>query len=367
MRKTAVFLLLALLTACGAGKTPPPGDRNRARAYILETQERFRDIARTATPAVGYVYSLEAEIPHPAFKLLINSELSLSKAAFEWFRSRLFTIYNVKKTGSGFLINDRGYMLTSYHVVKNSDRIMVTLGWREIPAVLLGADPLSDIAMIKIRPHYSNRSLKLGDSDHLEVGQWALAVGNPFNLTRTFTVGIISALKRSGIGLIELEDFIQTDATIHSGNSGGPLLNLKGEVIGINSASARLGGGLGLAIPINIARNILPLLISGERVERGMLGVSLRELTPELAAKMGVEPESGALVTGVYPGSPANGSGIRKGDVINRFNGKRVASPSDVKKAVLSLRAGVKVRLDVIRFAEKLTFSLTLASFEPLS
>jgi S1-C subfamily serine protease len=374
MKKYLVSALLILLAvSCDARQsavpdgTPPKTDRTSTQlpATISDVNQNFRKIAREAMPAVGYVYSLEAKEP-PSFKQLRHSGLGLWRAVKRYFFTRTFIEYSVRNTGSGFLINKRGHMLTNYHVVQNADRVLVKLGSEELEAVVLGGDPLSDIAMIKIRSHYSNRPLKLGDSDSLEVGEWVVAIGNPFSLGSSFTVGVVSALKRDDIGVIELEDFIQTDAAINPGNSGGPLLNIDGEVVGINSAIYAAGAGLGFAVPANIAKSILPLLASGKRVERGMLGVGLQELTKEIADALKMEPNAGVLVSRVQKGMPADLAGVKAGDVITKINGKKVTYPLQLKKSVLSKRAGKKVRLNVIRDGMEMVFNPTLAPFEPL-
>ncbi|MFQ5431075.1 MAG: S1C family serine protease [Nitrospinota bacterium] len=341
------------------------GSQHQRPSIAFDTQSRFREIAKNAIPAVGYVYSLEAEEP-PSFSLLRSSGLGLWQAVRRYFSTRMFVHYRVRNTGSGFLINKRGHMLTNYHVVQNADRVLVKLGSEEIEAAVLGGDPLTDIAMIKIRPHYNNTPLKLGDSDSLQVGEWVLAIGNPYSLGSTFTAGVVSALKRDDIGIVELEDFIQTDAAINPGNSGGPLINMDGEVMGINSAIYATGAGLGFAVPSNMASDILPLLAAGKRVERGMLGIGLQKLTGELASALKMDRDDGVLVRQVQKGMPADLAGVKPGDLITKINGKHVLSPVQVKKTVLSMHAGAKVRLNILRDGKEMVFNPTLVPFEPL-
>ena len=382
MIKRQIFALLTLplliASSCEAAPTVQTGTiptetatsenadkQSRHSSIAIDAQSRFREIARTAMPAVGYVYSLEAEEP-PSFSLLLNSGIGLWQAVRRYFSSRLFINYSVRNTGSGFLINKRGHMLTNYHVVQNADRVLVKLGSEELEATVLGGDPLTDIAMIKIRPHYGNTVLKLGDSETLQVGEWVLAIGNPFSLGSSFTAGVVSALKRDDIGIVELEDFIQTDAAINPGNSGGPLINMDGEVMGINSAIHAAGTGLGFAVPANMARDILPLLAAGKRVERGMLGIGLQQLTGELASALKLNSDDGVLVRQVQKGMPADLAGVKAGDLITRINGKKVLYPLQVKKAVLSMRAGNKVQLSILRDGKEMVFNPTLVPFEPL-
>ena len=358
----------ALKTDSGSAETvadESAGKKTRPSSIAIDAQTRFREIAKAAMPAVGYVYSLEAEEP-PSFSLLRRSGLGLWQAARRYISSHLFVNYSVRNTGSGFLINKRGHMLTNYHVVQNADRVLVKLGSEELEAIVLGGDPLTDIAMIKIRPHYSNTVLKLGDSETLQVGEWVLAIGNPFSLGSSFTAGVVSALKRDDIGIVELEDFIQTDAAINPGNSGGPLINMDGEVMGINSAIHGSGSGLGFAVPVNMASDILPLLAAGKRVERGMLGIGLQKLTGELASALKLNSDDGVLVRQVQKGMPADLAGVKAGDLITRINGKKVLYPLQVKKAVLSMRAGNKVQLSILRDGKEMVFNPTLVPFEPL-
>ena len=334
-------------------------------SIAIDAQSNFREIAKAAIPAVGYVYSLEAETP-PSFSQLRNSGLSIWQTVRRYFFTRAFTNYRIRNTGSGFLINKRGHMLTNYHVVQDADRVLVKFDSEEIEAIVLGGDPLTDIAMIKIRPHYKNRVLKLGDSDTLQVGEWVLAIGNPFSLGTTFTAGVVSALKRDDMGIVELEDFIQTDAAINPGNSGGPLINMDGEVVGINSAIHAAGAGLGFAVPSNMASDILPLLAAGKRVERGMLGIGLQQLTGKLASALKLNAGDGVLVRQVQRGMPADLAGVKAGDLITKINGKKVIYPLQVKKTVLSMRAGNKVRLNILRDGKEMVFNPTLIPFEPL-
>ena len=374
MKKSAILaLLFVFVVSCDARQSAaPPSNPVKAerastdrQATVFDTQEKFREIAKKAMPAVGYVYSLEAE-EAPSFRSLLSSGLGLWGSIKKYLYSITFVNYRVQGSGSAFLINKRGHMLTNYHVVKDADRVLVKMDGVELDAVVLGGDPLSDIAMIKIRYNHDNKPLKLGNSDTVEVGEWVLAIGNPFSLGRTFTAGVISGLKRDDIGIIELEDFIQTDAAINPGNSGGPLLNLDGEVIGINSAIYSGGNGLGFAIPVNIAHGIIPMLVSGKKIERGMLGVGLQELNGDLAGALKLEPNSGVLVSRVQDGMPADTAGLKAGDVIVKINGKQVTQPLQIKKSVLALQAGNKVRLDVIRDGTEMVFNPILVPFEPL-
>ncbi len=349
-----------LLAACRqAPPAPPPTRAEAANAPLLS-------VAREALPAVVNIYALKAG-PQPPLIVLLNSNLTFSRAVGAWLKGKFMPMYKGLGTGSGFLISKRGYILTNYHVIEGADRIIVRVAHRrevEEEAQILGADPLSDVALIRIRADYRHHVLPLGDSDALEVGEMVAAVGNPYDVGKTFTVGVVSALKREDLGIADLEDFIQTDAAINPGNSGGPLINLKGEAVGINTAIYGEASGIGFAVPINIARGIMAPLAGGERIRRGMLGVTLEDITEAMAPRLGVAPGEGVLVVGVYKASPAAAAGLRPGDVITRFNGGKITHYAQLKKAVVSLAAGVRVTIEAIREGKSLTVEATLAELK---
>jgi serine protease Do len=265
--------------------------------------------------------------------------------------------------GSGFIVSDDGYILTNNHLVGDAENIRVQLSDnKEFKAKVIGADADSDVALVKIDandlPH-----LELADSDALEVGEWVLAIGNPFGLSHTVTAGIVSAKGRSGVGISTYEDFIQTDAAINPGNSGGPLLNLDGKVVGINTAIiSRSGGnmGIGLAIPINMAKTVYKQLIAKGKVVRGYLGLSLQDLTPELAQNFGMSESKGAVVTKVLEDSPAEKAGMKFEDVITELDGKALEDSKDLMNRVAELSPGTKVNLTVVRQGKKETVAVEL-------
>lgn len=254
--------------------------------------------------------------------------------------------------GSGFLISADGEILTNHHVVGDADKITVTLNdGREFEAERVGTDASSEVAVIRIKGE-NFPFLELGNSDKLNVGEWVLAIGNPFGLNATVTAGIVSAKGRSNIGIADYEDFIQTDAAINPGNSGGPLLNIHGKVIGINTAIySRSGGymGIGFAIPVNMARQIRDQLVETGRVSRGYLGVYIQELTRELAEGFGLQDHRGILVSDVIPDSPAEKAGIQQGDVIIKLNGRAVDNVPDFRNTVASNPPGSLLRLEIMR------------------
>ncbi|HSB81163.1 MAG TPA: Do family serine endopeptidase [Candidatus Methylomirabilis sp.] len=258
--------------------------------------------------------------------------------------------------GSGFIISKDGLIVTNNHVVEGAKELTVTLANKEeYPAKIVGRDPKTDIAVIKIEPKGTLTAAPLGESDRLRVGDWVIAVGNPFGLSNTVTAGIVSAKGRV-IGAGPYDDFIQTDASINPGNSGGPLFNLQGEVVGVNTAIIPNGQGIGFAIPVDIVTSLLPQLESKGKVTRGYLGVSVQAITPELAKSLNLKDTKGALVAGVTKGSPAETAGVKPGDVIVSFDGKDItemhtlpalvaATPIDKEVPVMLLRNGAEQTL----------------------
>ncbi len=271
--------------------------------------------------------------------------------------------FKTRSLGSGFIINQDGYIITNNHVIAGADEIVVLLeGGDEYPAEVVGSDEKTDLALIKIEPKNGLPVCKLGDSDATRVGDWVLAIGNPFGLGHTVTAGIISAKGRE-LGMGAYDDFIQTDAAINPGNSGGPLFDTSGNVIGVNSAIfTRSGGnqGIGFAIPIDLAKNIISQLKESGAVTRAWLGVLIQQITPELQEGMGLETRKGALVADVVQNGPADKAGIQRGDVIIRFNGEQVDSQHELPTMVAYLPVGTEVEVVVLREGKKKTFKIKL-------
>jgi serine protease Do len=264
--------------------------------------------------------------------------------------------------GSGFIVSKDGYILTNNHVVEDAEKIMVTLlDGRELQAKLIGTDPSTEIAVIKVEDN-NLPFLEMADSDKLEVGEWVLAIGNPFGLSHTVTVGVVSAKGRSGLGLSTYEDFIQTDAAINPGNSGGPLIDLDGKVVGINTAIVGASGniGIGLAIPINIAKNVYEQLVQKGKVVRGFLGVTIQDLTPELADSFKLKGVKGVLVPDVAPDSAAAKAGLKAGDVVVAFDGQPVEKAVEFQRRVGMKKPGSDVELTVLRDGKKKTLTAKL-------
>ncbi|MBE9523332.1 MAG: DegQ family serine endoprotease [Proteobacteria bacterium] len=270
--------------------------------------------------------------------------------------------FKQRSLGTGFIIDKQGFILTNNHVVEQTDEIKVTLNdKREFDAKIIGRDPKTDLALIRIESDHPLTPLPLGDSDKLEVGDWVMAIGNPFGLGHTVTAGIVSAKYRQ-IGAGAYDNFIQTDASINPGNSGGPLLNTAGEVVGVNSAILSQSGGsvgIGFAIPINMAKDLLPQLKKG-KVVRGWLGVMIQEITPELKDKLNLKEERGALVGDVVAEGPADKAGIKRGDVIVSFDGKEISEANDLPFIVASTPVGKTVTVEVIRIGKKEHFQVQI-------
>ncbi len=277
----------------------------------------------------------------------------------------------VQSLGSGVIVDaQKGYILTNHHVVDKAVQITVTLNdGRHFSAELVGSDPESDVAILKI-PAENLTAVPMADSDALRVGDFVVAIGNPFGLGQTVTSGIVSALGRSGLGIEGYEDFIQTDASINPGNSGGALVNLRGELIGINTAILSKSGGnvgIGFAIPSNMAGEIRDQILQYGEVRRGLLGVSAQDLTPELASAFGIgNGIGGAVVIGITPGSPAEKAGLQLGDVILEMNGNRVRSSGEMRNAVGLLRPGQRADITAWRQGKEFRTRATVAEMSDL-
>ena len=269
--------------------------------------------------------------------------------------------------GSGFIIKDNGIVITNNHVIANAEDILVRVGDKEYKAEVVGADPYMDIAVLKMKTNAKFTTVKFGDSDEARVGDWAVAIGNPFGLGGTVTAGIISARNRD-INLTRYDDFIQTDASINQGNSGGPLFNLEGEVIGINTAIIAPGQsgsiGIGFAIPANAASNVINQLIEFGETKRGWLGVRIQEVTKEIADVEKLKKPAGALVASVGQNSPADKAGIKAGDIILEFDGKKIDTMRTLPKVVANTKVGKSVQLKIWRNKKSISKRLILGRLE---
>jgi serine protease Do len=273
-------------------------------------------------------------------------------------------------TGSGVIVNSDGYILTNNHVVRNAEEVIVRLDdKREFKAKIVGTDAKTDIGVLKIEGDnfpYAG----LGDSRNLEVGQWVMAIGNPFGLTQTVTAGIVSAKGRAGVGILDYEDFIQTDAAINPGNSGGPLVNLFGEVIGINTAIlSRSGGyqGIGFAIPINMVKSVMQQIVETGTVRRGWLGVSIQDINADIQEAFNLPSIRGALIENVYPNTPAAQGGLQSGDVVLQYNNRPVTSMNQLRNSVAATIVGTTVPVEVYRDGRTFTLNITIGDLSDAS
>jgi serine protease Do len=339
----AVFLV--------AGSSESLGAKNAAEAPIS-----FSHLVKIANPSVVNIRTVkimkeEGEVPMP-----FGPNDPMRDFFERYFGGQIPKKYKQTSLGTGFIIDKKGFILTNNHVVEQTDEIKVLAAdGKEFAAKIVGRDPMTDLALIRIKSDTPFIPLVLGDSNRLEVGDWVVAIGNPFGLGNTVTAGIVSAKYRQ-IGAGAYDNFIQTDTPINPGNSGGPLLNIAGEVIGINTAIFSQNGGsvgIGFAIPINMVKDLLPQLKKG-KVIRGWIGVMTQKVTPELKYKLDLPDEKGALVSDVVPRGPAHESGIKRGDVIVTFDGKPIRESKELPYIVASTSVGKTVFVEILRNREKM-------------
>jgi len=335
----------------------------------------FADLAEKLSPTVVNIYTTQTvEVSSSPHQFFFPDQGDIPEPFRRFFGfpdmpNQQAPRREMKRTslGSGVIFSADGYIITNNHVVEDADEINVTLhNFEEYKATIVGRDPKSDLALIKIEPKADLPFVTFGDSDTLRVGEWVLAIGNPFGLQQTVTSGIVSAKGRA-INSESYGNFIQTDASINPGNSGGPLFNLKGEMVGVNTAIfSRTGGniGIGFAIPVNMAKNVLPQLKEHGKVTRGWLGVMIQQVTPELAENFGLDRPIGALVGQVMPDSPAEKAGLKAGDVILEYNGKEVSQMSMLPAMVASTGVGEKASLVLIRDGKKQTLTVEIGKLE---
>lgn len=340
--------------------------KEETKAQLNNLSQAFRDLVKEVGPAVVYISTEQTVKPGGSQQQQMPEEFKdfFGDDFFRRFFGDPQREYKQRGLGSGFVTSADGYILTNNHVVADADKIKVTLAdKREFDAKLIGADPKTDVAVIKIEAT-NLPVVRFGDSGALEVGDWVVAIGTPFGLTQTVTAGIISAEGRSDIGINDYEDFIQTDAAINPGNSGGPLVNIDGQVIGINTAIfSRSGGyqGIGFAIPINMAQSVQESLIKTGKVVRGWLGVIIQPVTPEIAQQFGLKEATGTLIGDVLKGGPAEQSGLQRGDVVLTFDGQAIDSPNMLKNIVAATEVGKKVAVRLVRDGREQTIQVKIA------
>jgi len=341
----SILLLAPFLARAENSKDIELLDRS-ARAFsrvVKDVKPAVVHIAVTSTVETNSEY--EQFFNHPFFEKFFGPEYR--------FQDPQQRKRQQQGAGSGFIIDREGHILTNNHVVEKADKITVTLNDNsEVEATLIGTDPKSDVALIKIDVDHDLPVVELGDSAALEVGEWVIAIGNPFGLSQTVTVGVVSATGRSRVGINEYENFIQTDAAINPGNSGGPLLNIHGQVVGINSALySRTGGymGIGFAIPINMAKFINEQLMDNGKVTRGYLGVGIQDVDEALAESFGLDKAGGVLITDVQDDTPASKAGVKSQDVLVKLDGIDLQDTQDLRNRIAQTIPGTTVVLDIVR------------------
>lgn len=351
-----MFILITSLQ--GAGAAPP--------AFGVQAPPSFADLADEVKHAVVNISTTQVVKGRP-LQPFIGPNSPFRDFFGDDFLRRFFgdVPQGELKThalGSGVVIDEDGLILTNNHVVEKATAIRVKLhSGKEYDAKIVGRDPKTDLALIQTKPDDDfPKPVHLGDSDATRVGDWVAAVGNPFGLGHTVTVGIISAKGRV-IGAGPYDDFLQTDAAINPGNSGGPLFNMKGEAVGINTAIIAQGQGIGFAIPINLAKDLLPQLKSG-KIIRGWLGVMIQEITPELAKAFGLKNMEGVLISDIVDDSPAQQAGLKRGDVVLRFDGKEVESARTLSRVVASMSPGTQVMVDILRNGSRKSLKMTIGT-----
>ena len=348
MAKTGLLTVLLVIVLVSQG-----GCESKGRIEQIGFPQSFADLAEKIKPAVVNISTTSTvKVPGTPFHQFFgpNDQGPFGDFFKHFFNEVPDQEMKQQSLGSGFIINKDGFIITNNHVVDNADEIKVKLSdGREYKARVVGRDAKTDLALIKISSLFKDLpTLELGDSDKIRVGDWVLAVGNPFGLEQTVTQGIISATGRV-LGSGPYDDFLQTDAPINPGNSGGPLVNLKGEVIGINSAIMPSGQGLGFAIPSNMAKSVVSQLREKGKVTRGWIGVTIQTVTPDLAKSFGMNEPKGALVSDVAPGGPAERGGVKRGDIIVTFDGRSVKDANSLSRIVAETPVGREAAVSVMR------------------
>jgi serine protease Do len=341
---------------------PPPSPLNTADAL----QAACVNVAERVRPAVVHIGTVQLARPRrPQVTPGPLADDPVFKDFFDQFFGRGTPgspgEYRTPGLGSGVIVDKRGYVLTNFHVIRGADAVTVRLSTKEeYRGRIIGTDTKTDLAVIRFDPDRELTTASLGNSDALRVGEWAIAIGNPFGLDQTVTVGVISAVGREA-GIATYENFIQTDASINPGNSGGPLVNLRGEVIGINTAIVAAGQGIGFAIPANMVKRITAQLVDRGKVTRGWIGISMQPLTRELAESLGLKDTRGAVVSRVLPQSPAAAAGLAQNDVIVAFEGTPIDSYHQVQRLSAEAEVGKAITLDIVRKGERRSVQLKVA------
>ena len=375
MKKISVFFLIIISLIAGyiiGNKTGILSNKTSTPPYTYNLQLP-KDLSGESAAFSGVVSVISPVVANiSTSKTVAHKDSAPSPHLFDGPFSDFFEYFNIPKKwkeqslGSGVVVSPDGYIITNNHVVEKSDEIKVTLyDQQNYKGKIIGTDPKTDIAVIKISAK-NLPAIQWGDSDTLQVGEFVLAFGNPYSLGHTVTMGIVSAMGRANVGIADYENFIQTDAAINPGNSGGPLVNIKGELVGINTAIfSRTGGyqGIGFAVPSNMAKSVMTQLINDGKVTRGWLGVTIQNLTPELASEFGLKKSAGALVTDIFRGSPAENADLIRGDVILEVDGKKIRNVESLRNTVAQSKVGSKIALSILRDGKTLSVSVNITEF----
>ncbi len=364
--KVFVTILLTIALIPAMSIFPPAVNAWAAAQGTLTIPESFSSLAETVSPAVVNISTVKTiKGGGPVFRHFYQGPQG-NQDPFKDFFDRFFgneqqREYKQRSLGSGFIIDKDGYIVTNNHVIAGADEIKVKLNsGKEYDAKIIGRDPSTDIALIKIKADSSYSVATFGDSDALKVGQWVVAIGSPFGLEHTVTAGIVSAKGRV-IGSGPYDDFIQTDASINPGNSGGPLINMKGHVVGINTAIIAGGNGIGFAIPVNMAKGVIAQLKKEGKVTRGWLGVGIQDISDEMAEYYGIKGRQGVLVSQVFQGDPADKAGIRTRDIIISVNGKKIKTSRELTRIIAAFHVNEMVKITALRNGREKTFNVKIA------
>ena len=371
--KAAVLTVVAILfvtvfTPTGvvsAGETTVPQDSTQFLGKLSNALAEITDVARPSVVNISTTSTMTME--ENPFGDLLNDPFFQRFFGDQFHHPDHKREYKSSALGSGVIVSNQGYILTNNHVVKDADKIKVVLyDKREFTGKVVGTDSKTDLAVVKIDAK-DLPTMTFGESGKLKTGDVVLAIGNPFGLNQTITMGIVSAVGRSNVGIADFEDFIQTDAAINPGNSGGALVNGSGELIGINTAIFSTSGGymgIGFAIPADMAKSVMDSIIKSGKVIRGWLGVSIQDLTPELAESLGFKGTVGALISGVESGSPADKAGFKRGDLVMALDGKKIEDSTSLRNMISSSAPGTQLEATVIRDGKEKTISMTLAEYQ---
>ena len=368
-RKKIFFAVLLAAVIIFSGSFYPPYSIAAKSGTTFLPPDSFSNLAESASPAVVNIRTVKTikgggHVFRHFKKGPFGDDDPMKDFFDRFFDDDQKRDFKQRSLGSGFIIDKDGYIVTNNHVIDNADKIVVILNdEKEFEAQIIGRDKNTDLALIKIESNHNLPVLRFGDSDALKVGQWVVAIGNPFGLEQTVTAGIVSAKGRV-IGSGPYDDFIQTDASINPGNSGGPLLNMEGEVVGINTAIVAGGQGIGFAIPVNLAKNIILQLKSTGEVTRGWLGVGIQDISEEVAEYYGIKEQKGVLVTEVFPGDPADLAGIKPKDIILSVNGKTVDSARQLTGMIADIGVGDTIQIKINRDGKTRTIDVKIAKRE---